>query len=584
MSLENYFTEENIVKILCKYRAIQAGKRHDLHMVRNYSINSQTNKILSTQKKTSFTEINDLFPTRRNWKKLHRNERNLCGNSVKSNELRLYNSYKKQKNEVEKKSHPEPIWYTKLVDYVRDIQNTILNINDSSYTLESPKIIGIKKDGKGGKITYRPIAVYGMKEKIICTLTARYFTAFFDKSFLNCSYAFRSRNSSNIVPSHHDCIKEILKKRKQNKQLWVAECDIQKFFDIVNHNHLKNVFEKLTNKLESEGKTLDKRSKIIFEQFLNSYSFQNNILVLNSNKHWFEENKLPYGNFGWVEDELNKTFGENYCLDNSIGVPQGNAISCFVANLILHDVDVNVLKSAEDIFYIRYCDDMILIHQEESKCQHALDVFMKSLIDNYLLFHKPIENVNYKKESDLFWNESKSKLPFKWDDKNISEYNVPWLSFVGYQINFNGKIRVRKKTIIKETKKQVFETEKIIRSLGKTSYYQNIKNEHSRWSKKQIKFSLHQRLISMSVGRIKIYNHKNPLQQGLCWTNGFKMLKNNKIVSKQLKYLDSRRRIQLKRLHFAINKIDKKSTNTTFTEEKLWYGSAFSYFNFLKHK
>jgi len=585
MDFEKYFTEAKIVRILCKYRAIQASKRHDLHMIRNFSVHPRNNKILSTQKVDQFLEIAELFPTRRNWKKIHRNKRKLYSNSLKTNEVRLYNSYEAAKKAVELKGEIPPIWYEKLIKFATEIQKDILDIESLNYVINSPVIKGIKKSEKEGKITYRPIAVYDTKSKIICSLTAKYFTDFFDEHFLSCSYAFRAKNSSNQIPSHHDCIQKIAAKRKNSKILWAAECDIQKFFDIVNHRHLLQVFYKLTKKIEIEhGNTIDSRSVTLFQLFLNSYSFQKNVLQLNGDAAWFEKNKLPVGKFGWVDTELRETFGDSYCNDNLIGVPQGNAISCFVANLILHDVDETVLTAVKDIFYIRYCDDMILLHSDKTECEKALKVFMGSLENNFLLYHTPTKNLIYKEESKTFWNDSKSKLPYFWADKNTTSTSVPWLAFVGYQINFDGRIRVRKKTLIKETKKQVLETQKIIINLGKLKHFQNVGDHHSRWSKRQIIFSLQQRLISMSVGRIKIYNHTNPLKQGLCWTNGFKKLKNNNIVSKQLRYLDRKRGQQLNRLRISLSKIKRKSDKTTFKEDRVFYGAAFSYFNFLKHK
>lgn len=553
-------------------------------MIRNFSTHPKSNKILPTQMNESFEEIAKLFPSRRNWKKLYRNERKLYRDSLKINQERLYNTYIKTKKSVENGETP-PIWFTNLIEFTEEIYNEILNIENSNYAINPPKITGIKKDEKEGIITYRPIAVYDTKSKIICSLTAKYLTDFFDEFFLPCSFAFRAQNSRKQIPSHHDCIQSILKKRKEQNNLWAAECDIQKFFDIVNHKHLLEIFEKLIHEIEnSTKKIIDPKSIILLKLFLESYSFQNNILKLNNNLEWFEKNKLPVGKFGWVEEKLNKKFGIKYCEENHIGIPQGNAISCFVANLILHDVDEKVLKSVKDIFYIRYCDDMILLHHDKSECEKALQVFMDSLENNYLLYHQPVKNLNYKTESQIFWNDSKSKLPYLWSDKNISSTTVPWLSFVGYQINFDGRIRVRKKTLIKETKKQTQETQKVISNLGKMSHYQSIGNHHSRWSKRQILFSLHQRLISMSVGRIKIYNHTQPLKQGLCWTNGFKMLKKNNITSKQLRYLDRKRNYQLLRLKFELGKITRKSVKTTFKDNKIFYGSAFSYFNFLKHK
>ena len=90
----------------------------------------------------------------------------------------------------------------------------------------------------------------------------------------------------------------------------------------------------------------------------------------------------------------------------------------------------------------------------------------------------------------------------------------------------------------------------------------------------------------MAVGRVTIHNHKLPLQQGLCWTNGFKELSLNKISSKQLRHLDRARHLQIGRINKELAIITKEVENSNFPEDlkKIFFGSAFSYYNYLKHK
>ena len=59
----------------------------------------------------------------------------------------------------------------------------------------------------------------------------------------------------------------------------------------------------------------------------------------------------------------------------------------FIANLILHDVDEKIFEHDKDVFYIRYCDDMILMHTDEDRCHQALNIYMEGIKKNYLLFH-----------------------------------------------------------------------------------------------------------------------------------------------------------------------------------------------------
>jgi len=475
---------------------------------------------------------------------------------------------------------------------VEKIQLIIINVENSDYEMDKPQIRGIKKKIKKKVLICRPIALYNITDKIICSLTAKYLTQFFEHLFLDCSYAFRAKNkNNNDIPTHHDCIQAILDNRKKEKDLWVAECDIQKFFDTVQHEYLLKIFDDLSLRIESEKNiVLDNKAKIIFKLFLDSFSFQENILSLNSDPQWFNSRGLPNGNFDWVEKELNDKFGDSYTSNYILGVPQGNAISCFISNLILHNVDEKVLESQSDVFYLRYCDDMVLMHKNNNTCHQTLDIFMTALHENFLLYHNPKKTLNYKerKNSLEFWD-NKSKEPFYWGNKHLDENNIPWVSFVGYQVNFYGKIRVRKATLRKETKKQTETSQKVLKALGKLSESDVIEEKNSRKSINQLVSTLQQKLISMSVGRINILNHKSPQIQALCWTNGFKKLSTNKITNTQLKYLDRRRRIQLKRIPFELREIKrklvKKDTSQPKTLDEISFkGSAFSYYNFLKHK
>jgi len=588
MDFNLYFSEEKIIKLLCKYRANAANKRHEAHMLRNVSLHAVTNRIAINQNHTEFIFLQGIFPPRRKWLKLKQSERKHFKDALSINQARLFKTYQLTKENIANGLFEAPGWFENLLAFVHSIQAKSLAGADEENLITQPRIKGIKKETKNGEIIYRPIALYSFSSKIICSLTSRYLIHFFDPLFLECSFAFRGRNSENHVPSHHDCIAAIRKYRKNNNHLWVAECDIQKFFDTVQHTHLLNVFGKWSNEATAiNGYPMDGRAILILKSFLGSFSFQQNITPLNGDVQYFIDNGLPKGKFGWAEDDLKSTFGEHYVEQYRLGVPQGNAISCFVANLILHDVDKKVTAFDRSLFYIRYCDDMIIMHRDKGTCTAALDIYMEAIRANFLLFHVPIEVDAYriKENSKNFWK-VKSKKPFFWGDKHVDDKNVPWLSFVGYQMNFNGHLRVRKSTIKKEVKKQVAETQKVLRVLGKFNHRLSVSTEHARLSRKHIAFRLHQKLISMSVGRVKIHTHKHPGEQGLCWTNGFKMLEHNRISSQQLRYLDKKRNMQLMRVKKEMSKIEQITNKNLYPKhlQSIFYGSAFAYYNFLKHK
>lgn len=585
--LLEYYSHTSLIKMLCKHRARLSHKRHKKHMIRDISLHERTNNIQIAESDKEFQFLQSIFPSRRNWKKLNQHERlnsSRFSNSIERNQHRLWKSYKFEHYQVENKSKSPEEWYLNLLDFCDCIREKINFVESNGYKISKPEIIPLPKSYKKRKYVYRPIAKYSLIDKIITSTFSRYLTVKFDDVFLDCSYAFRARKDEKI-PNHHDSIIRILKHRKRKPKLWVSECDIQKFFDTVQHLHLETVFNYYIKKLEKEGKSISPKAIRLFYLFLDSYSFNKDVLVKNLQPDYFKSKGVPIGQFGWVESELNAYFGNDYSINHKIGIPQGNAVSCFISNLILSKIDEEVVAVDKDLLYVRYCDDMVLAHTKERVCKKALEIYKKGIKENFLLYHPTKQFENYKDSSTEFWLE-KSKEPYYWGNKYVHLRNVPWLSFVGYQINYKGEIRVRKVSIKKEIKKQIQEAQRILLAIGMNSNREMPEiNKFSRKSKRQIVFSLEQRLISMSVGRVTMFNYDSKDDiQGLCWTNGFKLLSNNKIAVKQLKELDKRREQQIQYIKRYIKLLSKKSEQIDELPKHLddiYFGKPFSYFQHL---
>lgn len=272
--LSDYFSEDIIVKLLCGYRANHSHRRHKLHMMRDISLHKKTNKIQIKKNNLEFDTLQKIFPSRRNWINLNEKERKVFRDSIKRTSARLYKTYKfyKKKNLPLDKSD---IWYQNLIEFVTNI---IESYSDSkNYTMQSPKIFGILKKSNINKTEYRPIALYELKDRIISSLTAKYLTDFFDSYFFDCSFAFRSTMGEKKY-THHKSIEEIIKFRKSNDSIWVSECDIQKFFDAVNHTHIKKIFLEHIKQIKvSQNKSIDENAILIFETFLESFAFNKDV-------------------------------------------------------------------------------------------------------------------------------------------------------------------------------------------------------------------------------------------------------------------------------------------------------------------
>jgi len=447
-----------------------------------------------------------------------------------------------------------------------------LALNDPSYKINEPDIIPIKKDLKNHSQEYRAIANYGLIDRIISGQCAKYLIDIFDKGFIQNSYAFR-KNQLN----HHQAIIDLIEYRKKysNKILWVAECDIKGFFDCVHHEQAHQAFNEAQKRAESNGIVIDRRAIEIFELYLQSYSFTQ-VAIPQADK-WFQENN-PQGYLKEIDQDLKPEF---------IGIPQGGALSCLIANLMLDHADRKVIsheveKEKENLFYARYCDDMILVHPEQEICTNAFNRYIEALKYLKLPIHEPQQVTTYNRE---YWKGNfKSKFPYCWADKQ-EDAVVPWVAFVGYQVRYDGLIRIRPSSFAKEIKKQVEETDKVLQlvhpkdkkySNKKNTTASNASNNHVRKSKHQIRYRLHKRLIYMSVGRVTINSQKN-IDSRFCWSSGFQVLKDYPCVKSQLKHLDRNREKQLRRISRRIQTLDVPSDSHNCKQNIQYFGKPFSY-------
>lgn len=555
--LEYYFSEREIIKILCKKRALAAKKIHDSHFLRNISPGAMD------PHRSSLKKIYDLFPPRKEWIRLNLQERNRRQtHSVEINAIQLERTIFRAKKRYRSKTH-QPSWLVKLDSFVSDLKNSALNLS-SGYYIPKPTIYPIPKDKK--RLEFRPISSFELKDLIIISQYSKYLTNCFDQLFLDCSYAFRSNINSSIIFNHHKAVRDIMRfNASRGDSIFVAECDIKKFYDCVNHRVLMEKFKSLVSRAKKDlSLEVDFRAVNMFELYLNCFSFNRDVVEREEeilSTAGFRNGKIP-----WVPKEELLSVGSNPDLDE-IGVPQGGALSCLIANIILDSVDYTIMNSGEsNFFYARFCDDMVIMHADESKCHEMFKLYRKSLSEVKLVSHDPESLLSY---NALFWTK-KSKLPYPWREnkKHVSgtKTSVPWLSFVGYQVRYDNLIRIRKSSIEKELRKQVAETDKILRVIQK--------NQKVNINEKAVVFRLQQRLISMAVGRVQINSHSS----AMCWSAGFNVIKKSNFIKAQFSKLDRNREHQIKRMTRAIASYQTPIVMAANPLKRLkHYGSKFSY-------
>lgn len=566
MSLETYFTDSHIIKLLCNYRAEIAKKRHDQQFLYNISTSA---KKPGDGEKYDDVFICSLMPPRKQWMRPNYDKRKHHQNSVQTNALAIEQTIKQRRNFARYQQESWLINLNNFLDYIR-----FTALKDPNYKIKQPEIIPIRKDSKSNNHEYRAIANYDLVDRIISGQCAKYLMDTFDKNFLQCSYAFR-KNKLN----HHQATINLIdyRQRYENQSLWVAECDIKGFFDCVHHKQARQAFNEAQKRAEIN---IDPRAIEIFELYLQSYSFTQ--VAISQADQWFQRND-PQGHLKKIDEHL-KQFWNNP-LNECIGIPQGGALSCLIANLMLNHADHEVLNheiEKENLFYARYCDDMILVHPEREICESAFNRYLEALKYLKLPIHEPQPITTYGRN---YWKGNfKSKYPYCWADKQVNSA-VPWVAFVGYQVRYDGLIRIRPSSLEKELKKQVIEAGKVLRlvcpkhkknSNKENTITNNASNHHIRKSKHQIRYRLHKRLIYMSVGRVRINSPTNT-DSGFCWSSGFQVLKDYPCVKSQLRQLDRNREKQLRRISRRIQTLDVPSDSHNCKQNIQYFGKPFSY-------
>lgn len=563
--LNHYFSERQIVALLAKYRAKLAYVRHN-----NYRQHQFVEK-LSVPESLHNHFLQTILPPRRQWLRPRSHERSQFNDSLRINQKAIENAVMAYR--YPPKCHTtKPEWYHRLKAFVADVRATIQQAHN--YSINPPKILPVLKEKHDDISVYRPIATFSTyKDRVILSLTARYLTQVLDRAFMPCAYAFRARQTNRKALSHHQAIEDILAYRHTHRyrDFWAAECDIKKFYDSVNHKVVREALDMAVARVAQQGLHVDHRALSVFEAALACYAFNQDVYPKNTNG-WFEEQGLQGGVFQWIEQELRQRYDS---LNNErIGVAQGSPLSPLIANLILDRVDRMVLQdnANDDLLYIRYCDDMILLHHNKAACEAALNRFKVGLSLSQLFYHDPQPITTYGRN---FWT-VKSKQTYRWGPKHDAVGNVPWLSFVGYQIRHDGVVRIRFNSLKKEREKQQQEADRLLALLRRSAK----EGKGLRRSRGQILYTFHQRLIAMSVGRIKLHDrHRVPT---ICWASGFRQIKKNPVIAGQLRELDRHRDKQVYRVKQYLKRLPASESNSKKHRFPVHYwGAPFSYYGIL---
>ena len=577
-SIEYFFSESEILRQICKMRiklARSRSKKHLLHLLTdnpsyNYHVkeNSDSKNELQEYQKKLEKELNNILPSRKKWVSLGENSRrkpNKSNEFLTSNDRNFYSLLKTIQLHKKKKSQEQ--WFLNLQEFIITIRKIV---SEKKYTISTPVVFPELKGNlnRRGNNECRPICLFNFTDRIILSLTNKFLTQLFDDKFRESSYAFRIKKRGNQIISHHDCIKDILsyKNDHKNENLYVVECDMKKFFDTIDHKIVEKKFDELISISKTQYPDLDLDFPIlIFNKYLDSYCFNYNVPKKTDFNFW-KSYGIQNGFFGWVDDEISEYY-ENIS-EERIGIPQGGALSGLIANIILNEADIQM--ESYKVFYLRFCDDMIIISNSLDECSKSQYKYVETLKKLKLFphtFKSVIELIDFDLNDKIYYKsfwKGKSKGPYQWG--KVEDLNFPWIGFVGYEINYKGEIRVRKRSFKKEVKKQ----KTIVKEI------KDAVNIGRRKPKGTITESAINRLIGMSVGRIGIDNFEE-VSTDLCWKNGFKLLTLNEHSLNQIKEFDRSRSKNYYKLLKEVKPLEDPEIENK-EREIIKYNKPFSYY------
>ncbi len=217
-------------------------------------------------------------------------------------------------------------------DYAKDdLMSKLADLLDraksGAYRAPPVRRVHIPK-GTGGET--RPIGIPTFEDKILQRAVVMVLETIYEQDFMDCSYGFRPGRSA------HQALAALWQQTMHTGGGWIVEVDIRKFFDTLDHAHLRDLL----------------RLRV-----------RDGVLLRLLGK-WLNAGVLEDGNLSFPET----------------GSPQGGVISPLLANIYLHYVlDVWFEREVKPrlrgrAFLIRYADDFVIGFTCEEDARRVLDV------------------------------------------------------------------------------------------------------------------------------------------------------------------------------------------------------------------
>ena len=222
-------------------------------------------------------------------------------------------------------------------EYEEDLEANLQGLLDraKSGTYRAPPVRRVHISKGGSTTETRPLGVPTLEDKVLQRAIVMLLEPIYEQDFLDCSHGFRPGRSAN------DALKSFRDQTMDGRPRGcdVYEVDIRKFFDNLDHHHLR--------------------------QFLR-LRVRDGVLLRLIDK-WLKAGVMEDGSVSYPES----------------GSPQGGVISPLLSNIFLHYVldvwfeqDVKP-RLRRDAYLVRYADDFVIGFRDRHDAQRVMDVLPK---------------------------------------------------------------------------------------------------------------------------------------------------------------------------------------------------------------
>ena len=229
--------------------------------------------------------------------------------------------------------------------YEQDLEGNLQRLLDraKSGAYQAPPVRRVHIPKGGSTTETRPIGIPTLEDKVLQRAVVMLLEPIYEQDFLDCSYGFRPRRSA------HQALESFRTQLMNCQGGWVLEVDIRKFFDNLDHGHLRRFLQLRVR----DG------------------------LLLRLIGKWLKAGVMEGGSVSYLD----------------AGSPQGGVVSPLLSNVFLHyvldqwfeqEVRPRLKRGA---FLIRYADDFVIGFRDERDARRVMEVVPKRFEKHGLTVH-----------------------------------------------------------------------------------------------------------------------------------------------------------------------------------------------------